>query len=236
MIAVASPAVSVAFADDDRVVDIPATAHTLAGFRKWVLSDDVPEKLRVSFLRGKVTIDMSKEELYTHALVKTAIAGTLFNLTESMDFGDIFINGVLVTNVDADVSNNPDMVAVSWSSLESGKVRYVETGDDRAMEIEGSPDWALEIVSPSSVTKDKRDLRQAYHEAGIREYWIVDARGAEIEFRILYWRKAGYVAAQASDGWLRSRVFGKQFRLTRKRARRGGWRYQLAAKNGERAA
>jgi Uma2 family endonuclease len=229
MTAVASPAVS--FADDDRVVDIPAMAHTLAGFRKWVFSDEVPEKLRVSFLRGRVTVDMSKEELYTHSLVKTAIAGTLFNVVKRTDFGDLFINGVLVTNVNADVSNNPDMVAVSWSSLASGKVRYVETDKERAMEIEGSPDWALEIVSPSSVTKDKRDLRQAYHEAGIREYWIVDARGAEIDFRILHWRKAGYAVVPNADGWLRSRVFGRQFRLTRKRDRRGGWRYRLASRS-----
>ncbi len=217
--------------DGGRVFDIPAQAHSLAGFREWVLSDEVPEKLRVSFLRGRITVDMSKEELYTHSLVKSAIALAIGNLIESLDFGDLFINGVLLTNVAADVSNNPDMVAVSWSSLDSGKVRYVETNKERAMEVEGSPDWALEIVSPSSVTKDNRDLRQAYHAAGIREYWIVDARGAEIDFRILHYRKAGYVAASDVDGWLRSRVFGKQFRLTRKPNRRGGWRYLLAIKN-----
>lgn len=217
--------------DGGRVVDIPAEAHSLAGFRKWVLSDEVPEKLRVSFLRGRITVDMSKEELYTHSLVKSAIALTIGNLIESLDFGDLFINGVLLTNVAGDVSNNPDMVAVSWNFLDSGKVRYIESGKERAMEIEGSPDWVLEIVSPSSVTKDKRDLRQAYHEAGIREYWIVDARGAEIDFRILHWRKAGYVSAPDVDGWLRSRVFGKQIQLTRKANRRGGWRYQLALKD-----
>lgn len=79
--------------------------------------------------------------------------------------------------------------------------------------------------------KDKRDLRQAYHPAGNREYWIVDARGAEVEFRILHWRKSSYVAASDVDGWQHFRVFGKQFRLIRNRGRRGEWRYELANKS-----
>lgn len=136
-----------------------------------------------------------------------------------------------MTNVEADVSNNPDMVGIRWESIESNKVRYVASrSNDREVEIEGSPDWVLEIVSRSSVTKDKRDLRQAYHQAGVAEYWIVDACGEEIEFRVFHWRKSGYVSAPDSDGWLRSRVFPYQFRLTRKRDRRGGWRYQLESK------
>jgi Uma2 family endonuclease len=211
-------------------LQLPPEPHTLAGFRTWVLSDDVPEKLRVSYLRGRITVDMSKEEILTHAEVKTAIAGTMFNLNGSLDFGKLYINGVLLTNIEADVSNNPDMVGLSWGRIESGKVRFVETSKDREMEIEGSPDWVLEIVSQGSVTKDKRDLRQAYHQAGIREYWLVDARGAEIEFQIFHWRKAGYVSATGNDGWLRSRVFPFLFRLTRKRDRRGGWSYLLASK------
>ena len=47
----------------EMAIEIPAEAHTLAGFRSWVLSDDVPEKLKVSYLKGKVTVDMSKEEI-----------------------------------------------------------------------------------------------------------------------------------------------------------------------------
>jgi Uma2 family endonuclease len=212
-------------------IQFPPEPHTLAGFRSWVLSDEVPEKLRVSYLRGRITVDMSKEVILTHAEVKTAIAGTMFNLNEALDFSKLYINGVLLTNIDADVSNNPDMVSMTWESIESGKVRFVESSKDRVREIEGSPDWVLEIVSRSSVTKDKRDLKQAYHRAGIREYWLVDARGADIEFQIFHWRKAGYVSAPANDGWLRSRVFPFLFCLTRKRDRRGGWRYNLASKD-----
>jgi Uma2 family endonuclease len=216
--------------DDDILLHIPRNAHTLAGFRAWVLSDEFPEKQRVTFLNGEIYLDMSKEEISTHASVKTAVAGTTFNLNEEIDFGELFINGVLVTNVEAGVSNNPDMVGVSWESLDSGKVRYVRVKKQREMEIEGSPDWLLEIVSDGSVIKDTVDLRDAYHRAGVREYWLIDARGDEIAFQILHWRKNGYVSAPRKDGWQRSRVFGRSFRLSRSRNRRGGWRYNLAIK------
>ena len=214
--------------DDDvaGLIHVPRSAHTLAGFRKWVLSDALPEKLRVTFIRGEIYLDMSKEAIRTHAAVKTAVAGAMFNLNQVADFGDLYINGVLVTNVPAEVSNNPDMVGVFWDSLEAGRVRYVAK-KEHEMEIEGSPDWVLEIVSKSTVVKDFKFLRQSYHEAGIREYWLIDARGADIVFQILHWRKSGYFAASLKDGWLTSRVFGRDFRLTRKRDRRNAWKYDL---------
>jgi Uma2 family endonuclease len=216
--------------DSDLLLHIPSNAYTLAGFRAWVHSDDFPEKQRVTFLNGEIYLDMSKEDIFTHASVKTAAAGTMFNLNEEKDFGKLFINGVLVTNIPASVSNNPDMVAVFWDSLESGKVRYVKTKKERGVEIEGSPDWVLEIVSDSSVVKDTIDLRDAYHRAEIGEYWLIDARGDEVVFQILHWRKAGYVAAPHKTGWQRSRAFGRSFMLSRMRDRLGDWNYLLAVK------
>ena len=217
--------------DDEILLHIPADAHTLAGYRRWVLSDAVPEKLKVMFLKGEIYLDMSRgEEITTHAAVKTPVGAELIGLVRQLDLGNIYFNGVLVTNVEADVSNNPDMVGILWESLDSGKVRYVATKKNEEMEIEGSPDWLLEIVSAGSVTKDYRQLREAYHKAGVREYWIIDARKDELRFPILHCRKSGYVAAPSKDGWLRSRVFPRSFQLTRKRDRRGAWRYTLAMK------
>jgi Uma2 family endonuclease len=216
--------------EDDFVLHIPRDAYTLAGFRRWVLSDEFPEKQPVMFLNGEIFLYMPKEDVVTHAAVKTPVAVEAGGLFRDLDLGDFFINGVLVTNVEADVSNNPDMVGILWESLESGKVRYVTNKKDRTVEIEGTPDWLVEIVSDGSVRKDMYDLREAYHKAGVREYWIIDARGDKIEFQILRWRKTGYAAAPRKAAWQRSRVFGRSFKLTRSRDRRGNWRYMLAVK------
>jgi Uma2 family endonuclease len=216
--------------DDDFVLHIPREAHTLAGFRRWVHSDEFPEKQPVLFLNGEIYLYMPKEDVLTHAADKTPVAVEVGRLFRELDLGDFYINGVLVTNVEAGLSGNPDMVGILWKSLAAGAVRYVTNKKDRTVEIEGSPDLLVEIVSDGSVKKDKRILRDAYHKAGVSEYWIIDARGDDIDFQILPWRAAGYSSAPRKAGWQRSRVLGRSFRLTRARDRRGGWRYTLAVK------
>jgi Uma2 family endonuclease len=88
----------------------------------------------------------------------------------------------------------------------------------------------MEIVSNTSVRKDTRRLREAYHRAGIREYWLIDARGEEIHFQVLQHTPAGYVAAPGRGGWQRSAVFGRLFRLQRRRGRLRLWRYTLESR------
>lgn len=38
----------------------------------------------------------------------------------------------------------------------------------------GAPDWIIEIVSPSSKSRDYMKKMFLYNAAGVREYWIVD--------------------------------------------------------------
>jgi Uma2 family endonuclease len=74
----------------------------------------------------------------------------------------------------------------------------------------------LEVVSRSSVQKDTRNLREDYWQAGVREYWLIDARTDPLPFDILRHTPKGYRATAKKDGWLRSVVFGKSFRLLRR--------------------
>ena len=87
--------------------------------------------------------------------------------------------------------------------------------EDDCIELEGTPDWIMEIVSPSSVTKDKKKLRRRYHKAGIAEYWLIDARGEEVDFQILIRGETDYEPAERVGNWQVSPVFGKKFRLRR---------------------
>ena len=50
--------------------------------------------------------------------------------------------------------------------------------DDRG--CNGAPDWVVEIVSPSSKQMDYFTKLFKYREAGVREYWIVDAQRNQI--------------------------------------------------------
>jgi Uma2 family endonuclease len=40
--------------------------------------------------------------------------------------------------------------------------------------IEGPPDLIMEIVSPDSQNRDRRDKYLEYEVAGVREYWLID--------------------------------------------------------------
>jgi Uma2 family endonuclease len=208
---------------------IPDSARTLSGFRAWVKDDSFPEKLRVAFIDGEIFLDVSNEELQTHVAVKDEITRCLLNVIREGDLGLFFGDGALVTNVEAGVSNNPDSAFVFWTSLEKSQARLTprKGRQGQFVESEGRTDWVLEVVSDSSVVKDARRLRAAYHRAGIPEYWLVDARGTKIDFQVLHWRKAAYAAAPKSSDWQRSKVFDREFRLIRERARLGLWRYTL---------
>ena len=81
------------------------------------------------------------------------------------------------------------------------------------VELEGTPDMVLEVVSDSSEERDTVTLPHVYHLAGIPEFWRVDAR-AELCFEILRREASGYVPTRQPDGWWRSEVFGRDFLLT----------------------
>lgn len=52
--------------------------------------------------------------------------------------------------------------------------------------IEGIPDLVVEIVSPSSLKRDKLRKLKLYAASGIPEYWIVDPAGGTLEQHMLY--------------------------------------------------
>ena len=142
---------------------MPATAFDHAGFRAWVTGGGLPDAVRATWVAGEVLVEMSPEEIESHAKVKGAVFATLHRIVEDEDLGELLPDNVLVTNAKAALSTEPDVTFVSWGSLESGRVRMVEAAarTDRFVEIEGSPDLVVEVVSQSSVRKDTRLLRDA---------------------------------------------------------------------------
>lgn len=214
----------------DKEIVVPADAHTLSGFRTWTKSDRFPEQGRICFLDQEIFIDMSPEERETHNKVKGETDFTIIKLNKRLKKGEYFSDGTLLTNPSANLSTEPDGTFALWETLESGKLRLIPREDEfgQYIELDGSPDWIMEIVSKSSVQKDTKLLRELYHRARITEYWLIDARSDEIDFQILIHTAAGYVnAAVDRGGWQTSAVFGRKFRLTRRRGRMELWEYSL---------
>ncbi|MDR0909578.1 MAG: Uma2 family endonuclease [Spirochaetaceae bacterium] len=52
-------------------------------------------------------------------------------------------------------------------------------------DYEGGPDMVIEVLSPSTASKDKNIKRHKYEKAGVREYWIVSPNEQTVETFVL---------------------------------------------------
>lgn len=51
--------------------------------------------------------------------------------------------------------------------------------------VHGVPDLIVEILSPSTATKDKGYKKNLYEKCGVKEYWLVDTDSRSIEVHLL---------------------------------------------------
>ncbi|HVT19691.1 MAG TPA: Uma2 family endonuclease [Thermoanaerobaculia bacterium] len=66
--------------------------------------------------------------------------------------------------------------------------------------IEGVPDLIVEVLSPGTARRDRREKLRLYAESGVREYWIVDPEVRQIEFLVASLGTAGRLEVALPDG------------------------------------
>ena len=202
----------------------------LGEFRRWTQSSEFPESGRIDWLGGRIEVDMSPENLFTHGTLKTELVAKIYGVIRGMDRGEVLVDRTRVVCPAADLSVEPDVVVVTHAAIEAGRAVFVPaTGQATSfVEIEGGPDLVVEIVSNASVHKDTRRLPPAYHAAGVAELWIVDARVQPLSFRVFHRGQQEYEMAQPlADGWVASPVLGREVRLMVHDTPRGTPRYDL---------
>ena len=212
-------------------IEIPMDLRTLDDFRRWACSDVFPEQGRIDFVAGKVEVDMSPEDVFCHGTLKGEFFGKLYQIVRRENLGHLFVDRTRVSCPDINLSVEPDIVFVSHEALDTGRVRLVPKSGKppgRYVELEGAPDLIVEIVSDSSVTKDTQRLPQAYAKAGVREFWLADARDEPLVFQIHHLADRAYRRTEAdANGFLESNVFACRFRLEGRRDERGHWSFDL---------
>jgi len=217
---------------EDRSVTVPKGLTSLAKFRAWTRCDSFPEHGRIAWVQGEIIIEMSPERVLSHNQVKSEIFFALTSVAKKHDLGMVFSDGVRLVHSKADVSNQPDLMFVSWDTLSRQLVRIEprEQEVEDGIEIVGSPDMVLEVLSPSSVYKDKVLMLDRYYKAGVKEYWLADARSDAVQFQILLRGSKGFQASEM-EKWQVSRVFARKFRLERSRNRAGLWCFNLRSRS-----
>jgi hypothetical protein len=220
-------AVGTTFIADGAQLRVPATVVDIESFRRWAEGEEFPERGNIWWLCGEVWADMSKEQIFTHLFVKQEFFRALGNLAKTECPGDLIPDGLLLSNMTADISGNPDATYITSATLHSDRVHLVQGSNGGFVEIEGTPDMVLEVVSDSSEGKDTEVLLDAYWQAGVPEYWLVDARGDDLRFDVFRRGPKGYKRSPKKHGWVASRVFGKSFRLSVKTDKAGRPDYTL---------
>jgi Uma2 family endonuclease len=110
-----------------------------------------------------------------HQRISIALVGHLLDFLKLQPLGEVLTAPVGVRLAHQSVPLQPDIVFVRTERLGIVGEAYVE----------GTPDLLVEILSPSNWLYDRREKMQAYQEAGVAEYWIVDPRALTIEVYVL---------------------------------------------------
>jgi Uma2 family endonuclease len=117
---------------------------------------------------------------------------TILNRLAVQTGGMAFVAPLDVTLAEHSVVQ-PDLIFISHGRREIARER-----------IEGAPDLVVEVLSPSTVGRDRGEKQQLYATAGVDEYWLVDPLAEQIEFLV---REGGRFAVDlAVDGHYRSRA------------------------------
>jgi Uma2 family endonuclease len=197
---------------EDKVC-LPPWVDDLATFRRWTASDEFPTQGSFAFLNSDIWVDLSMEELITHNQVKAEFTFLTMSILHRRPLGRYVPDRMYLTNIEANLSTEPDGLFYLYSTIQAGRLRLIEKAEVGIIELEGSPDMTLEIVSKTSVRKDTVVLKELYWKAKIPEYWLVDVRPGHFSFDILVSGAERYEAAAVRDGWIRSPLFGLEFSL-----------------------
>jgi Uma2 family endonuclease len=157
------PRVRIHYATEMDHIHVPASAFTIAGFRAWATSDELPERLRVTFCDGEIFLDMSNEDPETHVGAKGEITRVCPDSESQTEKGESLRRRCARLQRPGGCVQQSRCTLLLFKSLRAGRVRLVprENKKDRYKEILGKPDWMLEVISDSSVRKDTEKLRLA---------------------------------------------------------------------------
>ena len=127
-----------------------------------------PEGTRYQLLDGELILAAAPNN--QHQRVVLTLAFALHQFVSSRNLGRVWFAPLDVALSDHDVAQ-PDILFVSHS----------RDAIVTAANIQGAPDLAVEVLSPSTEGYDRGYKRDLYFRHGVREYWLVDPALETIE-------------------------------------------------------
>lgn len=143
---------------------------------KWTYADylHLPDNhMRYEVIGGNLY--MSPAPRLNHQFVLGELFVAFQEHVKKNQLGRIYISPIDVVMAPFATPVQPDILFISQQNLNI----ITET------RIEGTPDLVVEILSPGNIAHDTETKFKAYAEAGVKEYWIVDAENCTIQVNVL---------------------------------------------------
>ena len=144
---------------------IVSTARMTA--RQFLQLGEDPPGVRLELVNGEVAVSPSPSPDHSNVVVQLIVLLETYN--QAQELGELYQD--VDTILDRFNVRRPDVLFFFKSRTHLiGK---------KAME--GPPDLAVEVISPSSVEVDRQDKFAQYREAGVAYYWVIDPRPRTID-------------------------------------------------------
>lgn len=135
--------------------------------RQFLQLGEDPPGVRLELVNGEVAV--SPSPVPDHSFILLQLGTLLVQHVKTHKLGRVYSDVDTILS-DWDV-RRPDLIYFSNERL--------HLVGEKAME--GPPDLCVEILSPSSVTIDRRDKFKQYEKAGVKFYWLIDPQNKTIE-------------------------------------------------------
>lgn len=167
----------------------PSLRMTEEEFDAWV-----PPDVRAEWVDGEVII-MSPSSLL-HVRLTTWLLRLLGDFLARRPLGEVLGPDFMVRFASQRRRRVPDILFLSKDRASLLRSTY----------LDGAPDLAIEIVSPDSQSRDRREKFLEYQNAGVREYWIVDPLSQTVEPYALDASGGAYALIAEHEGSIHSGV------------------------------
>ncbi|MDB5248461.1 MAG: hypothetical protein JWQ40_2855 [Segetibacter sp.] len=172
---------------------ISNTKVSVTEFRKMLFDDD--DDYYYEIINGEMIQKSAPTSM--HQRISRRLVVILDKFVTENKSGEIFQSP---TDVYLDEYNKPqpDLVFVS------NQKKDVVTNDG----IIGTPDLIIEIVSPTSIIRDRIEKKNLYERMAVGEFWLVDPQNTAIEiYTLKNNRYELYSTATIFEGELKSALF-----------------------------
>ena len=131
-----------------------------------------PEGERWELIDGELIMPPSPKE--AHQSVQVDLGAPMHLFSRENDLGRVYFAPFDVVLSDTDTVQ-PDLLFISKEQL------HIVTEDN----VQGAPDWVVEIRSQSTARQDWTVKRELYARHGVKEYWLVDPEAAMVSILLL---------------------------------------------------